>query len=123
MNTVTCPVIWGSAAGTMYNSPIVWTVARFRGSFLCRPHESSRREMRLHSLSAEKALRSLHSGPNGLSSAEAERRLREFGPNRVERVQGAPRLARFLKGFTHFFALILGVAAAVAFLAERQESV
>jgi sodium/potassium-transporting ATPase subunit alpha len=77
--------------------------------------------MKIHSLSAEEALQSLHSGPNGLSSAEAERRLREFGPNRVERIQGTPRLVRFLKGFTHFFALILWVAAALAFFAEWQE--
>jgi calcium-translocating P-type ATPase len=77
--------------------------------------------MKIHQLSAEEALQSLHSGPTGLSGAEAERRLREFGPNRVERVRGTPWLVRFLKGFSHFFALILWVAAGLAFLAEWQD--
>jgi sodium/potassium-transporting ATPase subunit alpha len=78
-------------------------------------------EMKIHQLSAEEALQSLHSGPAGLSGAEAERRSREFGPNRVERVRGTPLLVRFLKGLFHFFALILWVAAGLAFLAEWQD--
>jgi len=77
--------------------------------------------MKLHQVSVEDAVRSLHSSLTGLSSAEAERRQREFGPNRVERVQGTPLSLRFLKGFTHFFALILWFAAALAFVAEWQE--
>ena len=77
--------------------------------------------MKIHQVSLEEAVQSLHSSASGLSSAEAERRLREFGPNRVERVQGAPLPVRFLKGFTHFFALILWVAAVLAFVAEWQE--
>jgi len=77
--------------------------------------------MKIHQLCAEEALQSLHSWPTGLSGAEAERRLREFGPNRVERVRGTPLCVRFLKGFTHFFALILWVAAGLAFLAEWQD--
>ena len=66
--------------------------------------------MKIHRVSVEEALASLHTGAGGLSAAEAERRLREFGPNRVERVQRTPLAIRFLKGFTHFFALILWVA-------------
>jgi magnesium-transporting ATPase (P-type) len=74
--------------------------------------------VKIHHVSLEEALQSLHSGPNGLSCAEAERRLREFGPNRVEQVRGTPLSVRFLKGFTHFFAMILWVAAGLAFVAE-----
>ena len=37
--------------------------------------------MRIHQLSVKEALASLHSGPDGLGEAEAERRLAEFGPN------------------------------------------
>lgn len=77
--------------------------------------------MKIHSLSVEAALQSLHSDANGLPSGEAEHRLREFGFNRVERIQGTPWLVRFLKGFTQFFTLILWVAAALAFFAEWQE--
>lgn len=35
-------------------------------------------------------MQSLHTGPEGLSQLEAERRLHEYGPNRVERVKGTP---------------------------------
>src|SRR5579862_987838 len=77
--------------------------------------------MKIQSLSAEEALASLHSVPEGLSSPEAERRLREFGPNRVERVEGTPLSLRLLKGLTDFFALILWIAAALAFVAEWQD--
>ena len=52
---------------------------------------------------------------------EARRRLVEFGPNRVERVTGPPLLARFLHGITHFFALVLWVAAGLAFVADRYD--
>jgi calcium-translocating P-type ATPase len=77
--------------------------------------------MKIHQLNLEEALQSLHSGPEGLSGAEAERRLREFGPNGVEPVRATPALVRFLAGFTHFFALLLWAAAALAFVAEWQD--
>jgi sodium/potassium-transporting ATPase subunit alpha len=44
--------------------------------------------MNVFRVSIEDALTSLGSGPNGLSAAEAARRLREFGPNHIERVHG-----------------------------------
>jgi len=53
-----------------------------------------------------------------LSAAEARRRLREFGPNHVEEMRHEHPLLRFLRGLTHFLALILWVAAALAFFAE-----
>src|SRR6516225_6947683 len=77
--------------------------------------------MKVHQLSVKEALESLQGNPAGLTSAEAERRLREFGLNRVERIEGTSLSLRFLKGFTHFFALILWIAAALAFFAEWQE--
>jgi Cation transporter/ATPase, N-terminus len=73
---------------------------------------------RIDRLSAADALGSLNSTPQGLSAAEARRRLREFGPNHVEEMRHEHLLLRFLKGLTHFFALILWVAAALAFFAE-----
>ena len=77
--------------------------------------------MRIHQLSVEDALASLHSGPEGIGEAEAKRRLAEFGPNQVERVETTPLLIRFLRQFTHFFALIFWVAAALAFFAEMHQ--
>ena len=77
--------------------------------------------MRIHQLSVEDALVSLHSGPQGIDDAEAKRRLAEFGPNQVERVETTPLLTHFLHQFTHFFALILWFAAALALFAEIQQ--
>jgi sodium/potassium-transporting ATPase subunit alpha len=74
--------------------------------------------MRIQQLSVDEALESLRSGLEGLSADEAGRRLREFGPNQILRLPSVPLFQRFLKGFTHFFALILWIAAALAFLAE-----
>jgi calcium-translocating P-type ATPase len=77
--------------------------------------------MKIHQVPVEDALRSLHSRPEGLTSAEAEHRLHDFGPNQVERLQGQPLWMQFLGEFTHFFAIILWVAAVLAFLADWSE--
>ncbi|HEX9181574.1 MAG TPA: HAD-IC family P-type ATPase, partial [Burkholderiales bacterium] len=74
--------------------------------------------MKIYHLNIEEALASLNSGPAGLSAAEAQRRLREFGPNRVEAVAQESLWLRFARGFIHFFALILWLAAGLAFFAE-----
>ncbi|HME69196.1 MAG TPA: HAD-IC family P-type ATPase [Myxococcota bacterium] len=74
--------------------------------------------MSLHQLSAMDALRSLGSAPEGLTASEALRRLQEFGPNQVEELRREHPLLRLLREFTHFFALILWIAAALAFFAE-----
>jgi calcium-translocating P-type ATPase len=72
-------------------------------------------------LTADAALASLNSSPIGLSAKEAERRRQEFGCNRVEEVRGTPLWVRFAREFTHFFAVILWVAAGLAFFAEHME--
>jgi sodium/potassium-transporting ATPase subunit alpha len=74
--------------------------------------------MKIHQLCVEDALGSLWGTADGLSSPEALRRLREFGPNRVEKVAGAPAALRILKEFVRFFSVILWVAAGLAFVAE-----
>ena len=77
--------------------------------------------MRIDQLSATDAVASVHSTPHGLSSDEATRRLHEYGPNRVEQVAGVPVLLRLFKEFFHFFAVILWVATALAFIGEWNE--
>jgi sodium/potassium-transporting ATPase subunit alpha len=77
--------------------------------------------MKIQQLTAGDALASLKSDPQGLSSSEALRRFHEYGPNRVEEVVRQSAVFRFLNEFTHFFALILWLAAALAFLAEWLE--
>ena len=74
--------------------------------------------MKIHQLAPTDAISSLNSSINGLDHAEAMRRLHEFGPNRVEEIAREHLALRFLKNFTHFFALILWIAAGLAFLAE-----
>ncbi len=78
--------------------------------------------MRIHSLTAEQALASLKTSSAGLAAAEAARRLAEFGPNHVEEVEREHLLLGFAREFTHFFALILWLAAALAFVAEHYQS-
>ncbi len=77
--------------------------------------------MKIHHLAVNEALENLRTRPEGLSAAEAGRRLLEFGPNRIERVRREHGWRRLLHGFTHFLALILWFAAALAFFAEYRE--
>ena len=72
-------------------------------------------------LSIEDLLALLGTGASGLSTVEAERRYRVCGANRLERVRRRPLLGRFLEQFWSFFAILLWVAGAFAFLAGMRE--
>ena len=74
--------------------------------------------MRITHLTPDEALSSLRSRASGLDADEARRRLAEYGPNRVEEAKGKPLALRFLREFVHFFALILWIAAGLAFIAD-----
>jgi sodium/potassium-transporting ATPase subunit alpha len=74
--------------------------------------------MNIHQLTAADAVASLQSSPEGLSHADAVHRLQEFGPNRVEELAREPLALRLAKEFTHFFSVILLLAAGLAFFAE-----
>ncbi len=75
--------------------------------------------MHIHGLGSEQALASLKTTAAGLAPDEAVRRLAEFGPNHVEEVAREHLLLGFAREFTHFFAIILWIGAALAFLAEH----
>jgi len=77
--------------------------------------------MKIHQFSPDEALRSLKSRSDGLSHIEALRRLNEFGPNRIDKVPAEPLVLVFLKEFIHFFALILWLAAGLAFFADYRQ--
>ena len=98
------------------NQSIVWAVPLPSnltfGQYPC--------SMLIHRLPADQVLKSLGSGPSGLTESEARRRLAEYGPNRIMELKRAPAWLRFARQFTHFFALLLWVAAALAFFAEWQ---
>jgi sodium/potassium-transporting ATPase subunit alpha len=74
--------------------------------------------MKIHNLTRDEAFQSLVTTEQGLSQREAERRLTEFGPNRVEEMRGKPLILKFVAQFTHFLALLLWVAAALSFVSE-----
>lgn len=59
----------------------------------------------------------LASGSAGLSSEEAARRLEHDGPNQLPQARPVPGWRRLAAELTHFFALMLWVAAALAFVA------
>ena len=77
--------------------------------------------MKIHQFSAEEALASLNSRHDGLSQAEAQHRLNEYGANQVEKVRRESLILSFIKEFVHFFALILWLAAGLAFFAESRQ--
>ena len=74
--------------------------------------------MQIHRLSVEEALKALGTGDHGLSEAEAASRLREFGPNELQAADTIPVLAMLGRQCTHFLALLLWAAAALAFVAD-----
>jgi calcium-translocating P-type ATPase len=78
--------------------------------------------MKIHQFTADEALASLNTSHDGLSQTDVESRLDEYGPNRVEEVRGESLILRFIKEFIHFFALILWLAAGLAFFAESRQS-
>ncbi len=74
--------------------------------------------MKIQQLTTAEALASLRTAPEGLSSTEAARRLAEYGPNAVEK-RAQPHWGLLLaRQFTHFFALLLWLAAGMALLAH-----
>ncbi|MDO8264724.1 MAG: cation-transporting P-type ATPase [Gallionella sp.] len=74
--------------------------------------------MNPHRHAIEKLYAHLNSGAQGLVQAEAVQRLAKYGANQIEEIAGQSFVGRLLKEFTHFFALILWLAAALAFVAE-----
>ncbi len=77
--------------------------------------------MKIHQLSPDEALKSLKSCHDGLPQSEALRRLKEFGPNQIDKIPPESLLISFLKEFIHFFALILWLAAGLAFFANYRQ--
>ena len=77
--------------------------------------------MKIHQLTKDEALNSLKSSHDGLSLTEAIQRLNEYGPNQIDKVRGESFGLVLIKEFIHFFALILWLAAGMAFFAEYKQ--
>ncbi|MCT0208910.1 cation-transporting P-type ATPase [Synechococcus sp. CS-1332] len=69
------------------------------------------------SLPLEEVHQALQTSAQGLSSEEADRRLAQFGPNRLPPAKRRPLALRFLDQMVHFMALLLWIAGGLAFAA------
>ena len=70
--------------------------------------------MHWHTLSGERTLEQLASGPKGLSSAQAAERLLKHGPNELPEKRRVPPWLMFLRQFKDVMILILIAAAVVS---------
>ena len=75
----------------------------------------------IDSLTVPEVFSALDSRPQGLTRAEAAKRLRENGPNVLRKVRGKSFLKVFLENFTHLMAVLLWVGGAVAFIAQMPQ--
>ena len=74
--------------------------------------------MHLWQITVDEVLKKLETSPAGLSLEEAQGRFARYGPNSLQDT-GGPSLARkLLAQFTHFLALLLWIAAGLAFIAD-----
>jgi magnesium-transporting ATPase (P-type) len=69
----------------------------------------------------EECLRWLNAEPEGLSAAEARRRLARFGPNDLPAGHGQRLTTMFLSKFVHVLAVLLWIAALLAFVGGLPE--
>ncbi|MBA4371282.1 MAG: ATPase [Thermodesulfovibrio sp.] len=74
--------------------------------------------MKIHNLAKDAVFQTLVTAENGLSEAEAAKRLSEFGLNEIKEVRKTPLSLRFLKQFTHFLAILLFIGAGLSFLSD-----
>ncbi|GEM_PF-3589934 len=77
--------------------------------------------MRINTLSTDQVYAAIGTSADGIDSHEADARIRQFGYNEIRKVRKTPLIYRFLSQFTHFFAVMLWVAAGLAFLGEYLE--
>lgn len=78
-------------------------------------------DARLESLSNREVYAALNSQPEGLSSQEAQARIRQHGYNVLSEVHGKPLAQKFLANFTHLMAILLWAGGLVAFVAQMPQ--
>ncbi|WP_455378665.1 cation-translocating P-type ATPase [Petrachloros mirabilis] len=72
----------------------------------------------IHRLSSEETLKRLETASGGLTADEAQRRLRQFGPNILVKPDHFSLLRGFIRHLTHFLAILLWIAAGLSFIAD-----
>jgi potassium/sodium efflux P-type ATPase len=71
--------------------------------------------------SSEELYESLGTSAQGLTSAQAAKRLEEYGRNEIREIKGRPLILKFLENFYHLFAIMLWVGGILAFVAEMPQ--
>lgn len=74
--------------------------------------------MEAYKLSHEQLFEKYHTGKNGLSTKEANRRLMDFGENKIQKGQKKSYIKEYFRQYIQFFAILLEVAAFLAFIAD-----
>ncbi len=74
--------------------------------------------MRAYRLNKTQLLKKYHTSEVGLREFDAKRRLNDFGPNEIEKKEKKSYLKEYLKQYVQFFAILLEVAALLAFIAD-----
>ncbi len=69
-------------------------------------------------LAPSQVYRALATSPQGLSDDDVRRRAIRYGPNSLQALRGVSLVSRFARQFTHFLALLLWLAAGLAFVAD-----
>jgi len=77
--------------------------------------------LRVALVSPDEALAALITARRGLTDAEAAKRLQQVGPNRFPKPQGPTLGRRLIEQLIHFFALMLWIAAGLAFVGGLPE--
>ena len=75
----------------------------------------------IHQLQTDEVFQQLGTAPSGLSSEEARRRLATYGPNTLLEAEGYSVAKGLLRQFTHFLAILLWIAASLAFAADTMK--
>lgn len=74
--------------------------------------------MKAYKLNKTQLLEKYHTSEDGLSESDATRRLDDFGPNEIQKKEKKSYLKEYLKQYIQFFAVLLEVAAFLAFIAD-----
>jgi sodium/potassium-transporting ATPase subunit alpha len=74
--------------------------------------------VQIHQLAVDAVYAALRTSSQGLGEAEAARRLQEFGPNEISPARPLSLSRKLLRQFTHFLALLLWLAALLAYAAS-----
>lgn len=78
-------------------------------------------KLQIAALDKAETFKALATSDKGLSEDEAAARLIRFGLNQIKEVGGTSLILKFLSNFYHFFAILLWVGGALAFVGQMPE--